>query len=257
MDQTKLKSRIILVSLLAGMIIVWQLLAEKGMINQMFFSSPKAVWDDLKEMFGTGYIFPHLKVTLYAAFLGLFYGIAFGTLTAFLVGNSKVLIHILEPIFVGIHGLPLLALGPLFVVWFGIGIKSKIFMATINVFFLVFFNVYAGVKDVDVQLINTLKLMRASNMQILWKVIMPSCVPWLTASLKAGVGAAVLGAIVGEYLGASAGLGWIIQTAGGYYNITRVIACVLVLMVIMFVLDAIVKKIDKSVLKWRPSVDRS
>lgn len=257
MDQTKLKSRIILVSLLAGMIIVWQLLAEKGMINQMFFSSPKAVWDDLKEMFGTGYIFPHLKVTLYAAFLGLFYGIVFGTLTAFLVGNSKVLIHILEPIFVGIHGLPLLALGPLFVVWFGIGIKSKIFMATINVFFLVFFNVYAGVKDVDVQLINTLKLMRASNMQILWKVIMPSCVPWLTASLKAGVGAAVLGAIVGEYLGASAGLGWIIQTAGGYYNITRVIACVLVLMVIMFVLDAIVKKIDKSVLKWRPSVDRS
>ncbi len=227
------------------------------MINQMFFSSPKAVWQDLKEMFGSGYIFPHLKVTLCAAFLGLFYGIVFGTLTAFLVGNNKVLINILEPIFVGIHGLPLLALGPLFVVWFGIGMKSKIFMATINVFFLVFFNVYAGVKDVDVQLINTLKLMRASKLQIMLKVIMPSCIPWLIASLKAGVGAAVLGAIVGEYLGASAGLGWIIQTAGGYYNITRVIACVLVLMVIMFILDAIVKKIDKSVLKWRPSVDKS
>lgn len=256
MDKTKLKSRIILGSLLVVLIMSWQFLAEQGMINQMFFSSPKAVWEDLKEMFGTGYIFPHLKVTLYAAFLGLFYGIVFGTLMALLVGNSKVLIHILEPIFVGIHGLPLLALGPLFVVWFGIGIKSKIFMATINVFFLVFFNVYAGVNSVDVQLINTLKLMRASNMQILLKVVMPSCVPWLTASLKAGVGAAVLGAIVGEYLGASAGLGWIIQTAGGYYNITRVIACVFVLMVIMFVLDAVVKKIDKSVLKWRPSVDK-
>lgn len=257
MDKTKLKSRVILCSLLVILVVIWQFLSEKGMINQMFFSSPKAVWQDLKEMFGSGYIFPHLKVTLGAAFLGLFYGIVFGTLTAFLVGNNKVLINILEPVFVGIHGLPLLALGPLFVVWFGIGMKSKIFMATINVFFLVFFNVYAGVKDVDVQLINTLKLMRASKLQIMLKVIMPSCIPWLIASLKAGVGAAVLGAIVGEYLGASAGLGWIIQTAGGYYNITRVIACVLVLMVIMFILDAIVKKIDTSVLKWRPSVDKS
>ena len=187
MDKTKLKSRVILCSLLVILVVIWQFLSEKGMINQMFFSSPKAVWQDLKEMFGSGYIFPHLKVTLCAAFLGLFYGIVFGTLTAFLVGNNKVLINILEPIFVGIHGLPLLALGPLFVVWFGIGMKSKIFMATINVFFLVFFNVYAGVKDVDVQLINTLKLMRASKLQIMLKVIMPSCIPWLIASLKAGV----------------------------------------------------------------------
>ena len=115
---------------------------------------------------------------------------------------------------------------------------------------------YAGFKDVDIQLINTLKLMRASRFQILTKVVMPSCIPWLLASLKAGVGAAMLGAIVGEYLGASAGLGWVIQTAGGYYNITRVISCVLLLMTIMFILDAIVKRIDKLALKWRPTVDR-
>ena len=94
---------------------------------------------------------------------GLFYGIVLGTAIALIVGNNRVLAHILEPIFVGIHGLPLLALGPLFVVWFGIGIKSKIFMATISVFFLVFFNIYAGFKDVDIQLIQTLKLMRASK----------------------------------------------------------------------------------------------
>lgn len=256
MDKTKLKSRIILIISLVMLVIVWQILSDKGLINQLFFSSPKAVWKDLKEMFMTGYIFPHLKVTLYAAFCGLFYGILFGTVTAFVIGNNKILVNILEPIFVGIHGLPLLALGPLFVVWFGIGIKSKIFMAMINVFFLVFFNVYAGFKDVDIQLINTLKLMKASRFQILTKVVMPSCIPWLLASLKAGVGAAMLGAIVGEYLGASAGLGWVIQTAGGYYNITRVISCVLLLMTIMFILDAIVKRIDKLALKWRPTVDR-
>lgn len=208
------------------------------------------------EMFSTGYILPHIGITLYAAFLGLFYGIVFGTLIALIVGNYKILAHIVEPIFVGIHGLPLLALGPLFVVWFGIGIKSKIFMATISVFFLVFFNIYAGFKDVDIQLIQTLKLMRANKVQIMTKVIMPSCIPWLMASLKAGVGAAVLGAIVGEYLGATAGLGYVIQMAGGYYNITRVIACVIILMIIMFILNAVVSWIDRKVLKWRPSMDK-
>lgn len=245
-----------MVILLAVFIAAWQVLADRGMINPLFFSSPKQVLADMAEMFSTGYIMPHIGITLYAAFLGLFYGIVLGTAIALIVGNNRVLAHILEPIFVGIHGLPLLALGPLFVVWFGIGIKSKIFMATISVFFLVFFNIYAGFKDVDIQLIQTLKLMRASKIQLMTKVILPSCIPWLIASLKAGVGAAVLGAIVGEYLGATAGLGWVIQSAGGYYNITRVIACVIVLMVIMFILNAIVSWIDRKALKWRPSINK-
>lgn len=256
MDKTKLKSRCYLVILLAVFIAAWQVLADRGMINPLFFSSPKQVLADMAEMFSTGYIMPHIGIMLYAAFLGLFYGIVLGTAIALIVGNNRVLAHILEPIFVGIHGLPLLALGPLFVVWFGIGIKSKIFMATISVFFLVFFNIYAGFKDVDIQLIQTLKLMRASKIQLMTKVILPSCIPWLIASLKAGVGAAVLGAIVGEYLGATAGLGWVIQSAGGYYNITRVIACVIVLMVIMFILNAIVSWIDRKALKWRPSINK-
>ena len=245
-----------MVILLAVFIAAWQVLADRGMINPLFFSSPKQVLADMAEMFSTGYIMPHIGITLYAAFLGLFYGIVLGTAIALIVGNNRVLAHILEPIFVGIHGLPLLALGPLFVVWFGIGIKSKIFMATISVFFLVFFNIYAGFKDVDIQLIQTLKLMRASKIQLMTKVILPSCIPWLIASLKAGVGAAVRGAIVGEYLGATAGLGWVIQSAGGYYNITRVIACVIVLMVIMFILNAIVSWIDRKALKWRPSINK-
>ena len=232
MDKTKFKSRCYLIILLAVFIAAWQMLAEKGLINPLFFSSPKQVFKDMAEMFSTGYILPHIGITLYAAFIGLFYGIVLGTATALIVGNNRVLAHILEPVFVGIHGLPLLALGPLFVVWFGIGIKSKIFMATISVFFLVFFNIYAGFKDVDIQLIQTLKLMRAGRMQLMAKVIL------------------------GEYLGATAGLGWVIQSAGGYYNITRVIACVIILMVIMFVLNAVVSWIDRKVLKWRPSIDK-
>lgn len=256
MDSAKKKSRIYLAILIVAFIVMWQWLAEHEMLNPLFFSSPEKIFLDMIDMFTTGYIFTHTKVTLYAAFVGLAYGIVFGTVLALLVGNNKVLANILEPIFVAINGIPLLALGPLFVVWFGIGIKSKIFMATINVFFLVFFNMYAGFRDVDVQLIQTAKLMRANKIQLMIKVVMPSCVPWLMASLKSGVGAAVLGAVVGEYLGATAGLGWAIQMAGGYYNITRVIACVIVLMIIMFILNGIVSWIDKKVLKWRPSIDK-
>lgn len=256
MDKTKFQSKCYLIILLAVFLAMWQVFANKGKLNPLFFSSPKLVFQDMIEMFTTGYLMPHIGITLYAAFLGLFYGLLLGTLVALMVGNNKILAHILEPIFVGIHGLPLLALGPLFVVWFGIGIKSKIFMATISVFFLVFFNIYAGFKDVDIQLIQTLKLMRASKLQIMGKIILPSCIPWLIASLKSGVGAAVLGAIVGEYLGATAGLGWAIQQAGGYYNITRVIACVIVLMVIMFAMNAIVSLIDRKVLKWRPTINK-
>ena len=128
-------------------------------------------------------------------------------------------------------------------------------MATITVFFRVFFNMYAGFKDVDIQLIQTLQLMRANKMQIITKVIMPSGIPWLLASLKASVGAASLGAIIGEYLGSSSGLGWVIQTASGYYNITRVISCIIVLMAIIFLLDRIVSWFDKKALKWRPSME--
>ena len=255
-DKTKWMSRVYLILVIFTFGIVWQICSDKGIVNELFFSSPKKVIADFIDMFVTGYIFPHIKITLYATFVGLAYGIVLGSLTAFLVGNNKVLANVLEPIFVAINGIPLLAIGPLFVFWFGLGIKSKIVMAAINVFFRVFFNMYEGFKDVDIQLIQKLQLMRANRFQIIMKVILPSGIPWLLASLKTGVGAAALGAIIGEYLGSSAGLGWVIQTAGGYYNITRVISCVIVLMLIMFLLDRIVSWIDRKALKWRPTIDK-
>lgn len=256
MDKIKWKSRsyLLLVIIIFG--VVWQVCSDKGIVNELFFSSPKKVIKDFIEMFTSGYIFPHIRITLYATFAGLAYGIVLGTVTAFFVGNNKVLANVIEPIFVAINGIPLLAIGPLFVFWFGLGIKSKIVMASIIVFFRVFFNMYAGFKDADIQLIQTLQLMRASRFQIITKVILPSGLPWLFASLKTGVGAAALGAIIGEYLGSSAGLGWVIQTAGGYYNITRVMSCIIVLMLIMFILDRMVTWIDRKALKWRPTIDK-
>lgn len=233
------------------LIVIWQVLSNKELINTFHFSSPVAILKDLKLLFKTGEIWPHINATFGVALVGLLYGTISGVIVAFLFGNFKILAKIFDPILVGLYGLPKLALGPLFIIWFGIGIEAKIFMSTIMVFFLVFFNAYAGFKDVNVELINTLKLMGASRSQIARKVTLPSCIPWITASLRAGAGAAVMGTIVGEYLGSNKGLGWMVQSAGGVYNITRVLACIFILVFLMSVIDALLKLTEKKVLSWR------
>ncbi|AFS78165.1 ABC transporter permease protein [Gottschalkia acidurici 9a] len=232
-------------------IIIWQIAASKELINTFHFSSPLEIIQDLKLLFQTGEIWPHINATFGVSLIGLVYGTVSGVVIAFLFGNFKVLPKIFDPILVGLYGLPKLALGPLFIIWFGIGIQAKIFMSTIMVFFLVFFNAYAGFRDVDVDLINTLKIMGASKLQIILKVTLPSCVPWIAASLRAGAGSAVMGTIVGEYLGSNKGLGWMVQSAGGVYNITRVLSCIFILLFLMSLIDGMLKLMEKRILSWR------
>lgn len=234
---------------------LWQYLAVTDKINTFFFSSPTAVLLDFIDLFVTGRIWLHLGITLTEAVSGLLIGLGLGVAAAFLFGNFKILNLLFDPIFVAIYGLPKLALGPLFVIWFGLGLKSKVIMSALLVFFLVFFNAYAGFQDVNAELVNTLKLMGASRIQIVTKVTLPSCVPWIIASIRSGTGAAVGGAIMGEYLGTNKGLGFLVQTAGANYDITRVMSVILVMCILMLILDSIGKFIEKSALKWRPPAD--
>lgn len=234
-------------------LILWQYMAETERINPFFFSCPTEVLKDFVLLFTTGRIWLHLGVTVVEAFSGLLIGLILGVAAAFLFGNFKILNLIFDPIFVAVYGLPKLALGPLFVIWFGLGLKSKIIMSSLLVFFLVFFNAYAGFQDVSMELIHTLKLMGASRIQIIKKVTLPSCVPWIIASLRSGIGASVGGAIMGEYLGTNKGLGFLVQTAGSNYDITRVMSVILVMCILMLLLDIFGKKAEKAILKWRPS----
>lgn len=255
MELKKILKKCYCLIFIALFLIIWEYLSDNNMINTFFFSSPLNIIKDLISMFSTGEIWSHIYITLKASLFGLFYGVAFGVIIAFLFGNIPLLADIFDPILVGLYGLPKLSLGPLFIIWFGIGLQAKIFMAAIMVFFLVFFNAYAGFKNVDINLINTLKIMGASKLQIIQKVILPSCIPWIMASLRSGAGASVLGAIVGEYLGSNQGLGWMVQSAGGVYNITRVLSCIFLMMFIMSMIDYILKHVEKRILRWRESVD--
>jgi NitT/TauT family transport system permease protein len=238
--------------LILALLAVWELLARTKTIDPFFFGQPSAIAVDIKKALVTGEILPHIKVTLQEALTGLLIGTVAGISSAFILGRLDVLARILDPIIMALYGIPKLALGPIFILWFGLGMKSKIFLAALMVFFLVFFNAYAGFKNVDISLVNAVRLMGANRRQILLKVVLPSSVPWLMAGIKAGLGAALLGAVVGEYLGANAGLGWMVEYAGGMYDIARVFTCIIVLMSLMAVLNAGLGFIERRLLKWRP-----
>ncbi|TJX13739.1 ABC transporter permease [Tissierella creatinini] len=251
----KIKERIIgrfySICFIGILLIAWQFVANREIINTFNFSSPIEIIKDLIELFKSGEIWPHIRISFGVSLLGLLYGTIIGIFFAFLFYNFGILSKILDPIMVGFNGLPKLAMGPVFVVWFGIGLKAKIVMSTITVFFPVFFNAYAGFNSTDVNLIDTLRVMGSSKFQIIKKIMLPSCIPWITASLRGGAGAAVTGTIVGEYLGATRGLGWMVQSAGGVYNITRVFSCLVILLVLMAFIDSTLKQGERYLLRWR------
>lgn len=236
-------------------LVIWEVFVLSGKVNSFFFSSPSLILKDIVRMQQKGDILRHLGITVKQAGYGLFFGGLLGTMAAIMLGMNERLSNILFPIMVGLNGLPKLALGPLLIIWFGIGIQSKIFMSALMVFFPFFFNIHAGYHNVDLSLINTIKMMGGSKFQTLSKVIWPSCMPWLIVSIRTGVGMAIVGAIIGEYIGSSRGLGWMIMDAGGTYNTTRVLSCIFLLTVFMAAVDYIIKFFEKKMLRWRPSIN--
>lgn len=246
-------SRVGTLLLVVLVLLLWELLAREKLIDLFFFSQPTAILNDLVKLFVSGEIWPHVLITLQETLMGLVIGTAVGIILAFVFGVLDFVARVLDPIVVALYGIPKLALAPMFILWFGLGVQAKILMATLMVFFLAFFNAYAGFRSVEPSLINTVKLMGANRVQVMVKVVFPSCLPWIMAGLRAGLGAALLGAIAGEYLGARQGLGWMVVNAGGMYDITRVFSAVLVLVLIITTMNAGLKLLEKRVLRWRPS----
>lgn len=240
--------------LIAVLLIVWQLLVNSGILDPFFFSSPFLIWKDLVESIQNGIMLQHTWVTLQESLWGLFWGCLLGTAAALIFGAFKKLSDIVMPVMVGLNGLPKIAFAPMFIILFGIGIKTKIVMSASMVFFIFLFNMYSGYSNVDVNLINTVKMLGGNRFQLIRKVIWPSCIPWFFASLHTGLGLAVTGAIVGEFVGSSKGLGHQILDAGGSYNMTRVLSCIMVLIIIMTILEYIIKLFEQLFLHWRPEV---
>jgi NitT/TauT family transport system permease protein len=228
----------------------WQF-ASGRLIKSFWISSPSEIWRQLVDWVVTGDLWIHLEVTLIETIMGFVLGAIAGVLFGLALGLNRRLAAVLDPFIVAFYSLPKIALAPLFILWFGVGLASKVVLATFVVFFLVFYNTYAGTLAVEQELVDVLRLMGASKAQIIRKVILPSALIWIFTGMKSSVPYALIGAVVGEMMASNRGLGYLIQAAAGQYDTGGVFAALFVLMIIATGLHELLKQSERIMLRWR------
>jgi NitT/TauT family transport system permease protein len=251
--------------LLVALIVFWYVMTTPGLIPPFmfdndrqaafFFGEPVRVAERIWTWFVTDAdIYQHLGVTLTETLLAFAIGAIGGLLGGLWLALSPMASAILEPYIKAMNSMPRIILAPIFAVWFGLGIASKVALGVTLVFFIVFFNVYQGVKEVSPVILANARMLGASQRQLLRHVYLPSATSWVFSSLHTSVGLAFVGAVVGEYLGSSQGVGYLILQAEGSFDINTVMAGIVVLTLFALVLDAVVGKIEKRLMKWQPKV---
>jgi NitT/TauT family transport system permease protein len=236
---------------------IWHVLTThqffgRYLLEPFFFSTPADVAARVVRWFREGTIWRHLVVTLSEVLLAFTIGSLAGVLVGFWFARKPFVAAVFDPYVKMINSLPRIVLAPIFTVWLGFGIWSKVALGVTLVFFIVFFNVYQGVKEVSPAVLANARMLGMNERQLLRHVYWPSALSWMFSSLHTSVGFAVVGAVVGEYLGAAAGLGYLIQQAEGIFDVAGVFAGIFVLGVFVIVIDAIVTLVERRLLAWRP-----
>lgn len=241
-----MKPRLASVALAIALLIAWQILGTRSLT-----STPSLVLQRLWTLAANGDLWSNLVPTLEETFGGLALGLLIGIVGGILMARSRFAAAMLDPYVIGMNGLPRVALGPFFVVWFGIGILSKVLLAVSIVFVVVLFNTREGIDSIDPDLIDALRSMRAGRWDMLRHLIIPSLMPWLLAATKIGIGLALTGAVVGELVGASAGLGWYITNALNVIDMTGAVTALLVMAVLAMLMYYAVLLVERRLLAWR------
>jgi NitT/TauT family transport system permease protein len=238
--------------LLPGIVILifWQWAAGR-LIKEIYVSKPTAVAERLYELFSSGEIYPHLWTTGQELVLGYVIGVAGGILAGYALGRSPRLASIFEPYVMAFYGIPKIALAPLFIIWFGIGIWSKIALAAIMVFFLVFYNVYTGVRSVDRELVNLTLVMGANQRQLTYHVYFPAAAPYVLLGMRMAVPYSVIGVIVGEFTSSTQGLGLFIHEASSTYDPAGVFAGIVILLAFVVVANVLAGRLERRFLGWK------
>jgi len=247
------------VVILAVMFGVWYSMTTPGIVTEayanniaFFFGRPLQVAKVVWEWFASGKIYPHLAITLWETLLAFAAGSVLGLGIGLWLALTPTASAIAEPYITALNAMPRVILAPIFAVWFGLGVLSKVALGVTLVFFIVFFNVYQGVKEVSPVVLANARMLGASRRQLLRSIYLPSETSWVFSSLHTSVGMAFVGAVVGEYLGSAKGVGYLILQAEGVFDINTVIAGIVVLTVFALLLDFIVTKIEARLLVWRP-----
>ncbi len=217
-----------------------------------FFGEPVKVASQLWEWFWGGEIYRHLWITLVETLLAFLIGTVSGVIAGMWLALSPMAAAICDPYIKALNAMPRVILAPIFFVWFGLGMASKVALGVTLVFFIVFFNVYQGVKEVSPVVLANARMLGASPRQLLRHVYLPSAMSWVFASLHNSVGLAFVGAVVGEYLGSAAGVGYVIHQAEGVFDINAVFAGILLLTAFALALDGLVSIAEKRLMVWQP-----
>ena len=241
-------SRLVIVVVL---LIAWQIAIEHSRIAAFFLGSPVVIADKLIDWIASGVIFRHLGITLLETLLSFTIGCGLALVLGLLLALNDTFAAIFDPFIKGLNSMPRLIMAPIFAVWFGLGIWSKVALGVTLVFFVVFFNVFQGIREVSPALLANARMLGASKYQLIRRVYIPSALSWVFSSLHLSVGLAFVGAVIGEYLGSSAGVGYLILEAEGTFDIETVIAGVILLTAFALTLDFLISVVEASLLKWQ------
>lgn len=240
---------VLLVVILGG----WQLGVTAGVIDVFFFPAPVDIFNQVVAWVTDTSFYSHVTITLTETVLGYLLGTALGVAAGVWLGLSRSAARILDPFIKGLNAIPRVVLAPIFVLWLGLGLWSKVALAVTLVFFVTFFNAMQGVREVNPVVLANARILGAKHSDLLRHVYFPAAASWILSSLRTSVGFAVVGAIIGEYLGASAGLGYLIAQAEGNFDAVGVFAGILILAVFVLLIDSVLDIIEKRLIKWRPN----
>jgi NitT/TauT family transport system permease protein len=235
----------------------WELGTRVGIIDPFFWGQPSGIWAQLvtwaTQGTAQGPLWEQIAVTLEETLIGFALGVFLGVIFGVILGRNQFLADILGPYIKAFNAIPRVMLAPLFAVALGLDIQSKVALSVVMVFFIVFFNAFQGVREVDRNLIANARILGASQRRLSTAVILPSALSWILASLHTSFSFALVGAVVGEFVGSYHGIGLLVQTAGANFNANGVFAAIVILAVVSLLMEALVTTLENRLIRWRPN----
>jgi NitT/TauT family transport system permease protein len=229
---------------------VWEAAARAGMLNPLYLPSPSRIGAALMDLFSDGRIWPHLEATFSAALGGLALGIVVGVILGVAAALVPLVAELLEPVMTVLNAVPRVILAPLFVIWLGIGLASKIALSFILVAVLIFFTVFTGIRQVDRRIVERVMTLGGNRWALVRHVYLPSVTAWVLSNLKIAVGFAFTGALVGEFVAATHGLGYLLSFAQSTYNAALMFALIVLILFVVLLIFAIAGRLEKYLLRW-------
>jgi sulfonate transport system permease protein len=242
------------VAIIGGFLLLWEIASGKW-IEPFLVSSPSRIFLSLISGYRDGDLLQHTWVTFQEIAIGFPIGAISGIALGYAFGRSRLLAEVFEPIIIALNGIPRTALAPLFIVWLGIGLWSKVGVVFLLTFFLNFFNTYTGMRQMDQEYVDLAGLMGVKGWKLTFKVILPAISPYVFTGIRTSIPFAVIGAIVGEFVAATEGIGFFIRMSAGIFKTADVFVGIIVLMIMVIIIDRIAELIERRALRWQSQTE--